>query len=346
MRRLNLLFLAGMVMVLLVTSGAVYLAHSRQVARNASALLVHARQAEERGHASETCQALERYLGLRPTDRDAWRWYAKVYDHIAINRGRGDELYLVYQEALRQNPDDRSLERRCVDLALELRPQRTADARRFLVALQEVPAARLKEDPRATDAAREVAELKELEGKCLLLESDYQAAETAFHEAMSYDSARLSCYVQLARLERTELHKNSRDADARIEQMIASNPRSGLAYLYRFRYASEFGLPAADSDLKEALALAPEDPEVLLTAAQVAEQRIDPNGARIHLEKALNLYPQNVEVALALARLELREQHLVRAESVLRQFLHANSPADLLFLLAEALIAQEQDRRE
>ena len=47
-------------------------------------------------------------------------------------------------------------------------------------------------------------------------------------------------------------------------------------------------------------------------------------------------------MALALARLELREQHLVRAESVLRQFLHANSPADLLFLLAEALIAQNK----
>ena len=242
MRRLNLLFLAGMIVVLLVSSAVVYLAHSRQVARNASALLVDARQAEERGDAWETSQALERYLNLRPSDRDAWRWYARVYDQVAVDRARGDKLYLVYQEAFRHNPDDRSLERRCVDLALELRPQRTADARRYLVDLQAVPAAMLKEDPRAAAAARELAELKELEGKCLVLEGDYRAAATAFSAAISHDPARLACYVQLARLERTELHEDSRNAEVRIEQMIASNPGSGLARLYRFRYASEFGL--------------------------------------------------------------------------------------------------------
>ena len=48
--------------------------------------------------------------------------------------------------------------------------------------------------------------------------------------------------MQLARLERTELHEDSRNSEVRIEQMIASNPGSGLARLYRFRYASEFGL--------------------------------------------------------------------------------------------------------
>ena len=56
----------------------------------------------------------------------------------------------------------------------------------------------------------------------------------------------------------------------------------------------------------------------------------------------LRLYPQNAEVALAGARLELREQHLDRAESILRQALDNNSPADLLFLLAEALIGQDK----
>ena len=90
------------------------------------------------------------------------------------------------------------------------------------------------------------------------------------------------------------------------------------------------------------MVLAPEDQEVLLTAAQVAEQRKDTTGARSYLEKAQRLYPQNAEVALAGARLELREQHLDRAESILRQALDNNSPADLLFLLAEALIGQDK----
>ncbi len=345
MRRLNLIFLMGMVTAGLALSGALYLAHNRQVARNASALLLHAHRTEERGDAPATCQVLRRYLNLKPADQEAWRWYARILDQVLSGADRGNELYLVYQEALRHNPDDRSLERRCVDLALELRPQRTADARRYLGLLQLAPAEALKKDQRAVDAARELAELKELEGKCLLLESDYQTAANAFSEAIFHDPARLSCYMQLARLERGELRRNPRDPDARIEQMVASNSRSGLAHLYRFRYASEFRLPAADSDLKEALALAPEDSEVLLTAALVAEQRKDPDGARSLLEKAQTLHPQNVELALASARLELREKRPDRAESVLRRSYRTyknNPPVDLLFLLAEALIVQDK----
>ena len=49
MRKLNLVFLLGVVMAVLVLSGAAYLVHGRQVQRNASALLDRARKAEEQG---------------------------------------------------------------------------------------------------------------------------------------------------------------------------------------------------------------------------------------------------------------------------------------------------------
>ena len=88
-----------------------------------------------------------------------------------------------------------------------------------------------------------------------------------FGEAISRDPTRLFCYVQLALLNRKELHKEARGADDVIDRMVASNPKSGLAYLHRFRYLSEFRPPAPESDLTQAIELEPGDPEVLLAAA-------------------------------------------------------------------------------
>ena len=342
MRKLNLVFLLGVVMAVLVLGGAAYLARGRQVQRNASALLDRARKDEEQGKASKAAEALGQYLSLRPRDGDTWRWYARVLDEVTTDSRRHDQVYLVYEEALRYNPDDPALERRCVDLALELRPERTADAKRHLKALLTRAAEKLEQGTEVSSAAMELAELKELEGKCLLLEADFEAAANAYNEAISYDPTRLICYVQRARLDRNELHKDPKDADAEIEWMVANNPESGPAHLNRFRYLSEFRPPAPDSDLKKALKLSPENPEVLLTAALVSEQKKNPTAARSYLEKGLKLHPQNAELPLALAGLETRDGHLDRAESVLRQADQANPSVDLAFELAATLIAQNK----
>ncbi len=342
MRKLNLVFLFGVVMALLVLGGAAYLVRGRQVQRNVSALLDRARKDEEQGKASKAAEALGQYLSLRPRDRETWRWYARLLDETTKDRRRREQVYLVCEEALRYNPDDPALERRCVDLALELRPERTADAKRHLKVLLTRAAEKLDKNAEVSSAAMELAELKELEGKCLLLESEFEAAANAYSDAISYDPTRLLCYVQRARLDRNELHKDPKDADDEIEWMVANNPDSGPAHLYRFRYLSEIRPPAPDSDLKKALELAPENPEVLLTAALAAEQKKDPAAARAYLEKGLKLHPQNAEFAMALAQLETRDGHLDRAESVLRQADQANPSVNLAFELAETLIAQNK----
>src|SRR5208337_3675371 len=163
MRRLNLVFLLGLVMALLALSGAVYLVHGGQVQRNASALLDRARKDEEQGKGSKAVEALRQYLSLRPRDGEAWRWYARVLDGVTKNSRRRDQVYLVYEEALRYNPDDPAVERRCVDLALELRPERTADAKRHLKVLLTQAAEKLEKGTEVSTAATELAELKELE---------------------------------------------------------------------------------------------------------------------------------------------------------------------------------------
>ena len=342
MRKLNLVFLTCLVTATLALSGAVYIVHGRQVQRNASALLDRAHKDEQQGQAAKAVEEMRQYLSLRPHDGEAWRSYARLLDETTKDSRRRDQVYLVSEEALRQNPADPTLERRCVDLALEVRPERTADAKRHLKVLLTQAEEKLEKDTEVASAAIELAELKELEGKCLLVESDFQAAATAFNEAISYDPTRLGCYIQLARLERNELRKDPRDADGDIQWMVANNPESGLAHLNRFQYAAEFRPPAADSDLKRALELSPENPEVLLTAALVAEQKNDPAAARTYLEQGLKLHPQNAGFPLALARLELGEQHRDRAEAVLRQAYQAKPSVDLAFLLAEMLILEDK----
>src|SRR5271165_5671485 len=179
MRKLNPVFLLGVVMAVLVLGGAACLVHGRQVQRNASALLDRAQKDEEQGKASKAAVALGQYLSLRPHDGETWRWYARVRDEVTTDSRRRDQVYLVYEEALRYNPGDPVLERRCADLALELRPARTTDARRHIEALLTRAGKQLDENAEVANAAIELAELKELEGNCLLLEAKFEGAAEA-----------------------------------------------------------------------------------------------------------------------------------------------------------------------
>ncbi len=231
MRKLNLVFLASLVAAFLVLGGGAYVVRRWQVQRNVSALLARAEREQQQGQSARAVETLKQYVNLRPDDNAGWRTYARLMDETTDAPRRREETYLVYQEALNHNPGDLELQRRSVDLALELRPERTSDARRFLKDLIGHAAEKLEKSQDATKAASaalELAELKELDAKCLLLDADFPAAASEFEEAISYDPSRLFCYVQLARLERGSLGKDPREADREIDWMIAGNPGSGL----------------------------------------------------------------------------------------------------------------------
>ena len=131
-------------------------------------------------------------------------------------------------------------------------------------------------------------------------------------------------------------------ADATIKEMVTKNPTAGRAYIFRWRYDREFA-PAPDAgDLKKALELAPDDPEVLFTAGVASEEKQDSELARAYYRKGIKLDPKITAFALNLARLESREGHLDLAESVLRQADQASPSLDAAFELAETLIAQNK----
>jgi predicted Zn-dependent protease len=340
MRRLNPTVLAIVLAASALLGLGTHLVHGIQLRRNAPALLVQATRAEADNDLTQAERLLSQYLNLRPYDGPAWKRYAELLERRDTNRRRREQVFLVYEEALLHNPADAKFERRCADLALEM--ERYSDAARHLGSLY----ARVS-DPPDHSSAIELAEIEDLLGQCDRGLIRYDKAQDWFVKAIEHDPQRVACYDRLARLRRSDLRNNDQ-GDAIISDMVKKNPAAARAYIYRWRYVRDFPPLAAGrdlekalrSDLEKALELAPDDPEVLLTAAVASEQRSNSGTARTYFEKGFQLDPGNRAFALGLARLETREQHLDRAEEVLRRACRARESPDLLFLLAENLIFQ------
>src|SRR3954452_23915910 len=89
MRKLNLVFLIGLLTVSFVLGGATYFVHGFQIKRNAAALLERARKSESEGTLPKAVEALDQYLNLKRDDGETWQWYARLVDDLyAENGGR------------------------------------------------------------------------------------------------------------------------------------------------------------------------------------------------------------------------------------------------------------------
>ncbi len=334
-RKLNLLFLAILVAVVVVLGAGVHVVHGIQVQRKASALLDLARGAELNHDLARVAELLGWYLQIEPEHGPTWKWYARVLDQSDFARRERDRIFLVHEEALRYFPEDWDLEHRCAELALEL--SRYPDAEGHLKKLLERAE---KQSPDQRTAA-ERAEVEDLVGQTSRGLNNYDDAEQWFRRAIQHDPGLLTAYDHLARLRRTELRRNA-SADAAIREMVVKNPQVGRAYVYRWRYFHEFAPPADPGDLRQALMLGPDDPEVIATAAVASERQKDIGAARRYWQKGVKLDPKNLTFALGLAGLETQERHLDRAEEVLRQAFQANPSLDLAFALAETLILEDK----
>jgi tetratricopeptide (TPR) repeat protein len=337
MRKINFVFLAGMLVVLVLFSGATWGFHEFQIGRNAKVLLEQSRKAEAGGSLSEVEKALSLYLNLKTTDSEAWKSYVLVIDRLQAGNPPPESLYLRYEDALRYNPGDAELERRCIELALET--DRANQARNHIDALLTAIKKDVEEKKKSPeDARQEQARLEEQGGQANYKGAKYQQAADDFASAIEHDPTLISIYPQLARALRTELTKDDRKADEVIDRMIKYNPKVGTAYLSRFLYKDLFHPPADPEDIKMALQLAPENPEILFAAARVAARAKDVAATRVYLEKGLILDPKNLDIAVNLAELEKETRHPERAVAVLRDFVRLSAHPWAVYSLASTLI--------
>ncbi|WP_165250219.1 tetratricopeptide repeat protein [Paludisphaera soli] len=328
MRKLNLPYLLVLLTAVAALGASGYFLNSWQVRRQVASLLDRARAAEAAGDLAKAAESLGQYLSFEREDAEGWKWYARILD-ASDRDGRGKErAFLAGERALQFDPNDAKLERRCADLALELGRHGDADrhAKRLL--------ARLDTDAAAGPAA---AELEEMIGRCAAATSRPDEAEQALRAAVGHDPARISAYARLASLQAGERRRPEEGA-ATIDEMLAKNPTSARALIARWRFRAEFQPPADSADVERALALAPDDPDVLLPAAVDSERKGDMATARVRWAKGLEVAPRNEAFAVGLARMESRERRPERAEAILRRAFDATPTATLAFLLADSLI--------
>ena len=333
MRKIHVGFLAGAIAILGLCGLGMFLLHSVQIQRNAKSLLDRARSAEASGKLAEAEALLSLYLGIRREDSSAWVDFARITDDRAKSARDRERVFLVHEEALRKNPDDRGLERRLAELAMDL--DRSGDARRHLKRLNEG----IQADP---GKAAESAELEDLLGQCDQKESRFAEAEQHYRKAIELDPTRVVAFDRLARLLRHDL-KNPDAADRVIEGMSSANHRSALAHVLRWRYQRDFGPDANPSDIAQALELGPDDAEVLVAAAELARQNKNLDEARKLCERGMEQHSENATFYQWAADIELAENHLDRAEAILRRGVKTvqfNIPLEVM--LAEILIGEHK----
>ncbi|MGH9676846.1 MAG: tetratricopeptide repeat protein, partial [Candidatus Acidiferrum sp.] len=170
--------------------------------------------------------------------------------------------------------------------------------------------------------------------------NQHAAAAKWYRTASELEPTDLDAYIRLANVLRVKLGKQA-EADGCLDDMVRANPQSVRAYLARAVANKEADrLQAADSDVKEAMRLAPDDADALLLAADLGPRLGRPvDDARKHLLHALAKHGDDPRCYEALAALEIQQNNREAALSRLREGLRRiPDNANLLWNEANLLI--------
>jgi tetratricopeptide (TPR) repeat protein len=286
---------------LLVFVLGVHFLHGYQIKRTADVMLRQAERAGAEGDLDEQIRFQTHYINYVPEDDAAFADWALL---IAEKAERASDpkgfvdAYLRLEQAWRRNPENMAVLRRLADYSMRI--GRVSDAVDHLSRLsQKFP---------------EELDLEVKLGRCYAATERYRDAMARFERVLSEDPGNLEAYVQLIRLLRGPIDDPDR-AEILIHRMVESNSKSAQAYLERARFLqSEEKSAEANKDIAKAIELAPDDRNILLTAARLAMKVDDNEKAREHLRRAQSLYPDDELVLQTMAMLNLAEGK--RAEAI------------------------------
>lgn len=345
--RVNLRLLLCLVVGLGVCAAGGHYLRGTQLRRNAGAFLVQARQAEAEAEQArpeskpalyqKAAHYLQRYLAYQTRNVAERVRLAELLEKVARRPDDYLQALLVYDEALRQEPNQPDLRRRVAKLAMHPAVNRFTDAMDHLEQLG---------GPDAPDG-----ELHDLYAQCLDASGKPAEAGERYAKATQIVPVALGTYVRYATLLRRKLDR-PQQADALVREMVQRNA-TAMAFVHAHDYWLEFdrgkaGQREAATALAEAQRLAPEDPEVVLRAANalVRETGRPPAlvEARQVLTRALKAHPQEPRLYRLLSVVEMKAGPGDEALAVLRQGLDVlpGNP-DLLWGLADLLLERLAD---
>jgi tetratricopeptide (TPR) repeat protein len=359
-RRLNL-------KVLLILLGAtasvvvgVVVLHNLQVRRTVSGLLRQAERQEKAGNLEKAAESLEVYVGFRRNDAEGLSRLGRIIDKKAKTPPQRYKAALTLESAARVDPSRTDDLRRAAELFTQVGQHKIAKPHWEAL---------LKKDP--TDG--------EIEGKLALgalALSKYAEADTLLAAAIGHSPHLVNLYSQRAFLLRNRLNAPDR-ARQTVDAMVQANSESATAYIERGRFRLATRQDGVADDLARARALAPEDPQVVLLASQLAlrdgspERALDELGRAIAttpkltalhmmlyrtltalgrteqsisaLRKAMEIFPDDLEIRTALAEALLLAGRVEDATKIVADIKKsaANSPA-LVFLEASVQMARRE----
>jgi tetratricopeptide (TPR) repeat protein len=322
-RRLNLKFFFCLLSVVAVFATSVHLLHGFQVTRNAGALLTQADRAQEDGDLSKAARYLNRYLNLVPDDDESRAKYALLLadEKLATSPNGLLNAFLKLEGALLRTPERHDLRRKIIHVAMHPWLQRYNDAIEHIDRLEKLV---------GMDG-----ELFSLRGRCHEATARYKKARQDFELALKQPQKDLDDYWRLAYLMRRHSsevklgekkdHKGkvlqkaetvdqvSEKADAVIASMLQVHAKSFRGHLYAADYLKDFqpaGEPAKalaqiEEHIRKAEALAPEEADVLLKAAELEQDKRNYEQARSRLCKGVARHPEDWRMYQALAHLEV-----------------------------------------
>lgn len=342
-RRLNIPLLVGLLLPAIALAVGVSCLHGVQVRRNAGALLARADRAERDGDLGSAAKCLRLLLGYQPDHPTA---LAKL-GMILVTLARTDEDRMgaaqALEHALRLGPDRSDLRRRLVDLTMALGWYPIARAHLRILLDPE----RAAGDRREGRSIAQEAELEYLLAVCSENVHDDRDAVLHYRKSISLMPQRVDSYLRLASLLRERLADPDgadRVMDAREvkDGLIAANGRLFRAYLERGLYRRAHKIDGAYTDIAQALRMAPEEAEVLLAAAALEIERGDLEAARRHLTGGLAHHHRDGRILATLAWLERNTGHLDKAEECLRRGVEISIDREgrnqFVWLLADTLI--------
>jgi tetratricopeptide (TPR) repeat protein len=395
-KKANFKFLACLLAGAAVTGIGVHFLHAVQVKRNAGALLRHANQAETEGNLPRAAHYLVQYLALVPDDTETRIQYGLLLaDKRMLTSPRATmRAFLFLDDVSRRVPERQGIRRRVVQLAIDVR--RFTDARGHLEhLLQENPQdgelerllGQCQEEARDYQQARmsyegairhapdvtetynrlayllrrhagEVLQGKEKKSEVLRL------ADQRIEEMVAANERSFRAYLARARYYRefctaepvaAALPMVGGGAVALGASPLGTAPFSAVAALVAGKAASP--LAVVERDVNRALELAPEEADVLLAVAELAQSqtadaargqadspqtRAFRQRARDYLQRGCGLHPNDWRLYQALARLEVQEGQPEAALARLQEGLRRTPcQIDLLWDLANLLIRQK-----
>ncbi|MGF1578650.1 MAG: tetratricopeptide repeat protein [Gemmataceae bacterium] len=350
----------AVIILVVVTVGfgvGVYFVHGFQLRRNTAGLLDLVEEFDQRDETKKAIQYLQMYVQLVPSDTDAMAKLAlRLCEMEKSPPSVQNQALLLLEQVLRRDhePDEQWVQK--LKTIRKNAAQISFRLRRFRVSKKHWEAL-LKEAPNDPNLLEPLA-------YCEVALGNYPRAVDLLVKAQKNAPQRLLLYVAEAAVHRDKL-QNSKLADESIEDMVTANEPSKaelakmqkankepkeavLARLEAARYYARYDLlEEAKKHIDYARkTLKSTKPAVFLFSAALAERRSGKEEAKAFLLEGREHNPNNFQLQLALARLELTSGEPEEAKKLLQACVE-NRPKETepLWSLAVLLLdARETDQ--